>query len=84
MSSIRQTDLPTSFECSSSARVGVSGIKYSSIVEVNGTFRVFVNTVKQAGHNLVYFSFTEFTQAAAFLLSEHRVSLLITSAADTG
>ncbi|KAF7594222.1 hypothetical protein BBP40_009773 [Aspergillus hancockii] len=41
----------------------VAGIKDPSIVEIDGVYHVFASTAKASGYNLVYFSFTDFSQA---------------------
>jgi predicted GH43/DUF377 family glycosyl hydrolase len=66
-----RTNLPNSFQWSSSGPIispkddshKVAGIKDPSIVEVSGVYHVFVSTAKASGYNLVYFSFTDFSQA---------------------
>ncbi|KAF2233692.1 glycoside hydrolase family 62 protein [Viridothelium virens] len=63
--------LPTGFTWSSSAAlVGpkndseeLAAIKDPSIVEINGTYHVFASTAKESGYGLVYFNFTDFSQA---------------------
>jgi hypothetical protein len=63
--------LPTSFQWSSSPAYiypksdseNLAGIKDPSIVEVDGTYHVFASTAKSSGYNLVYLSFTDFSQA---------------------
>ncbi|GIJ83038.1 hypothetical protein Asppvi_001555 [Aspergillus pseudoviridinutans] len=63
--------LPTSFKWSSTgALVGpkndgrnIAGIKDPSIIEVDGTYHVFASTAQASGYNLVYFNFTDFSQA---------------------
>lgn len=63
--------LPSSFQWTSSGPLvgakndgrGVSGIKDPSIVYYDGKYHVFASTAQQSGYNLVYFSFTDFSQA---------------------
>ncbi|KAK4169563.1 family 62 putative glycoside hydrolase [Cladorrhinum sp. PSN259] len=43
----------------------IAGIKDPSIVLINGTYHVFASTAKEEGYNLVYFSFTNFSQAGS-------------------
>jgi hypothetical protein len=44
---------------------GIAGIKDPSIVYYNGRYHVFASTAQDAGYNLVYFSFTDFSQASS-------------------
>jgi len=71
---VRQSpSLPSSFQWSSSGILvspksdsyGIAGIKDPSIVYYNGKYHVFASTAKASGYNLVYFSFTDFSQANA-------------------
>jgi endo-1,4-beta-xylanase len=65
--------LPTSFRWSSTGPLigpkndgrGVAGIKDPSVVYYNGRYHVFASTAKAAGYNLVYTSFTDWSQASA-------------------
>ncbi|KAF8154964.1 glycosyl hydrolase family 62 protein [Crassisporium funariophilum] len=65
--------LPTSFRWSSSGILvspksdsyQLAGIKDPSIVFYNGRYHVFASTAKEAGYNLVYLNFTDFSQAAS-------------------
>ncbi|KAK1767527.1 glycosyl hydrolase [Phialemonium atrogriseum] len=72
MVTTRQTaGLPSSFEWSSSGALispkndsrNIAGIKDPSIVQINGTYHVFASTSQASGYNLVYLSFTDFSQA---------------------
>ena len=42
---------------------GIDGVKDPSIVEINGTYHVFISVANAAGYNLAYFNFTDFSQA---------------------
>jgi hypothetical protein len=68
----RQSDsLPSTFEWSSSGILispksdsyDLAGIKDPSIVYYNGAYHVFASTAKESGYNLVYITFTDFSQA---------------------
>ena len=41
----------------------LAGIKDPSIIYYNGAYHVFASTAKEAGYNLVYITFTDFSQA---------------------
>lgn len=41
----------------------IAGIKDPSVIEYEGTYHVFASTAKAEGYNLVYFNFTDFSQA---------------------
>ncbi|MEE6310833.1 non-reducing end alpha-L-arabinofuranosidase family hydrolase [Plantactinospora veratri] len=64
-------NLPTSFRWNSTGvLVGpknddreIAGIKDPSVVYHNGRYHVFASTAKSAGYNLVYFNFTDWSQA---------------------
>ena len=43
----------------------VAGIKDPTIVQINGTYHVFASTAQEAGYNLVYLNFTDFTKAGS-------------------
>ncbi|KAI9043255.1 uncharacterized protein KD926_004439 [Aspergillus affinis] len=68
-----QTTLPTSFRWTSSAPLiapksdsyNIAGLKDPSIVSYGGKYHVFASTAKASGYNLVYLSFSEFSQAAS-------------------
>ncbi len=63
--------LPTSFRWTSSGVLAgpkndgraIAGIKDPSVVFHNGRYHVFASTAKAAGYNLVYFNFTDWSQA---------------------
>ncbi len=63
--------LPSSFKWSSSGPLispksdshNIAGIKDPSIVYYNGAYHVFASTATAAGYNLVYLTFTDFSQA---------------------
>ncbi|MFE9957351.1 non-reducing end alpha-L-arabinofuranosidase family hydrolase [Micromonospora sp. NPDC005299] len=63
--------LPSSFRWSSSGALigpkndgrGIAGIKDPSVVYYNGRYHVFASTAKSSGYNLVYTSFTDWSQA---------------------
>lgn len=63
--------LPSSFEWSSTGPLvgpkndgrNIAGIKDPSIVEVDGTYHLFASTAQESGYNLVYLSFTDFSEA---------------------
>ncbi|CAG7849216.1 Alpha-L-arabinofuranosidase C; AltName: Full=Xylanase C; Flags: Precursor [Serendipita indica DSM 11827] len=63
--------LPSSFKWSSSGALvspkndsrNIKGIKDPSIVYYNGKYHVFASTAVASGYNLVYFSFSDFSQA---------------------
>ena len=63
--------LPSSFKWSSSGVLvspksdsyDIAGIKDPSIIEVDGTYHVFASAAKESGYTLVYFNFTDFSQA---------------------
>ncbi len=63
--------LPSSFRWSSSGPLvgpkndgrGIAGIKDPSVVFYNGKYHVFASTAKSSGYSLVYFSFTDWSQA---------------------
>ncbi|WP_207922824.1 non-reducing end alpha-L-arabinofuranosidase family hydrolase [Micromonospora sp. KC606] len=65
--------LPSSFRWSSTgALVGpkadgrnIAGIKDPSVVYHNGRYHVFASTAKSSGYNLVYFNFTDWSQAGS-------------------
>ncbi|KAJ3508831.1 hypothetical protein NLJ89_g5544 [Agrocybe chaxingu] len=65
--------LPSSFRWSSSAALigpktdsrNIAGIKDPSIVYYNGRWHVFASTAVSSGYNLVYISFTDWSQAGA-------------------
>ncbi|KAF2815794.1 uncharacterized protein BDZ99DRAFT_505478 [Mytilinidion resinicola] len=68
----RQTGSPpSSFRWSSSGVLigpksdsrNIAGIKDPSIVYYNGQYHVFASTAQSSGYNLVYLSFTDFSQA---------------------
>ncbi|KAF2497265.1 glycosyl hydrolase family 62 protein [Lophium mytilinum] len=68
----RQTgSLPSSFKWSSSGILispksdsrNIAGIKDPSIVFHDGKYHVFASTAQSSGYNLVYLSFTDFSQA---------------------
>lgn len=67
----QSVSLPSSFQWrSSGALIGpksdsrnLAAIKDPSIVYYNGKYHVFASTAKSSGYNLVYFSFTDFSQA---------------------
>ncbi|KAF2831258.1 glycoside hydrolase [Ophiobolus disseminans] len=67
------TSLPTNFTWTSSDILvspkndsrGVAGIKDPSIVIYNDAYHVFASTAKAEGYNLVYFNFTDFSEANA-------------------
>lgn len=66
-------ELPSSFEWSSTGPLigpkddgrDIAGIKDPSIVEINGTYHVFASTAQSAGYNLVYLSFSDFSEAGS-------------------
>ncbi|EMD94144.1 glycoside hydrolase family 62 protein [Bipolaris maydis ATCC 48331] len=41
----------------------IQGIKDPTIIQNNGVYHVFASTAKEAGYNLVYFNFTDFSRA---------------------
>ncbi|KAF2035982.1 glycoside hydrolase [Setomelanomma holmii] len=41
----------------------IAGIKDPSIIQVDDTYHVFASTARSEGYNLVYFNFTDFTEA---------------------
>ncbi|KAI9694251.1 MAG: hypothetical protein M1820_009109 [Bogoriella megaspora] len=41
----------------------IAGVKDPSIVEIDGTYHVFASTAQASGYSLVYFNFTDFSQA---------------------
>lgn len=63
--------LPSSLRWNSSGQLvgpkndgrGIAGIKDPSVVYHNGRYHVFASTAQSAGYNLVYFSFTDWSQA---------------------
>jgi endo-1,4-beta-xylanase len=66
--------LPASFRWSSSnalvapksdATHTIAGVKDPSVVYANGKWHVFASTANSAGYNLVYLSFTDWSQAGA-------------------
>nr|WP_227996687.1 non-reducing end alpha-L-arabinofuranosidase family hydrolase [Glycomyces albidus] len=67
--------LPTSFAWSSSgilagpkpdaAHPNIAGLKDPSVVFHNGRWHVFASIASSAGYNLVYFNFTDWSQAAS-------------------
>ncbi|KAH8426499.1 uncharacterized protein LDX57_004234 [Aspergillus melleus] len=70
---VRRDSLPTSFQWSSSGPLiapksdsyNIAGIKDPSIVYHGGKYHVFASTAKASGYNLVYLSFSDFSQAAS-------------------
>ncbi|KAI9041374.1 uncharacterized protein KD926_006950 [Aspergillus affinis] len=70
---VRKASLPTSFQWSSSGPLiapkndnyNIAGIKDPSIVYHGGKYHVFASTAKASGYNLVYLSFSDFSQAAS-------------------
>ncbi|KAK1750362.1 glycosyl hydrolase [Echria macrotheca] len=66
-----RADIPTTFTWSSTGPLifpkddarQLAGIKDPTIVEINGTYHVFASTSQEAGYNLVYFNFTDFSRA---------------------
>jgi endo-1,4-beta-xylanase len=65
--------LPSSFRWSSTGPLigpkndgrDIAGIKDPSVVYYNGKYHVFASTAKAAGYNLVYTSFTDWSQASS-------------------
>jgi Glycosyl hydrolase family 62/Cellulose binding domain len=65
--------LPSSFQWSSSGVLigpkndgrGIAGIKDPSVVYYNGRYHVFASTAMASGYNLVYTSFSDWSQAAS-------------------
>ncbi len=65
--------LPSSFRWSSSGALigpksdgrGIAGIKDPSVVYYNGKYHVFASTAQSSGYNLVYTSFTDWSQAGS-------------------
>nr|WP_260337571.1 non-reducing end alpha-L-arabinofuranosidase family hydrolase [Phytomonospora endophytica] len=63
--------MPSSYQWSSSGSLvgpkndgrGIAGIKDPTVVQHNGRYHVFASTAKSAGYNLVYFNFTDWSQA---------------------
>lgn len=63
--------LPANFRWSSSGQLAgpkndgrnIAGIKDFSVVFYNGRYHVFASTAQSAGYNLVYFNFTDWSQA---------------------
>ncbi|KAK1144859.1 hypothetical protein N8T08_004872 [Aspergillus melleus] len=70
---VRKDSLPTSFQWSSSGPLiapksdsyNIAGIKDPSIVYHGDKYHVFASTAKASGYNLVYLSFSDFSQAAS-------------------
>jgi len=66
-------NLPASFSWSSTGPLigpksdgrGIAGIKDPSVVYHNGRYHVFASTAQAAGYNMVYTSFTDWSQASA-------------------
>ncbi len=65
--------LPSTFQWTSTGPLvypkndtrNIAGIKDPSVVLINGTYHVFASTAQESGYNLVYFNFTDFSQADA-------------------
>ncbi|WP_199752394.1 non-reducing end alpha-L-arabinofuranosidase family hydrolase [Actinoplanes sp. ATCC 53533] len=65
--------LPSSFRWTSTGPLigpkndgrGIAGIKDPSVVFFNGRYHVFASTARAAGYNLVYTSFTDWSQAGS-------------------
>ncbi|WP_241773988.1 non-reducing end alpha-L-arabinofuranosidase family hydrolase [Micromonospora haikouensis] len=65
--------LPSSFRWSSSGALvgpkndgrGIAGIKDPSVVYHDGKYHVFASTAQSSGYNLVYFTFTDWSQAGS-------------------
>ncbi|KAF2680271.1 glycoside hydrolase family 62 protein [Lentithecium fluviatile CBS 122367] len=69
----QNTTLPSTFKWTSTDILvspkndsrGIAGIKDPSIVYYRNTYHVFASTAKAEGYNLVYFNFTNFSEAGA-------------------
>jgi endo-1,4-beta-xylanase len=69
--------LPSSFRWSSSGILAgpkndgraIAGLKDPSVVFHNGRYHVFASTAKSAGYSLVYFNFTDWSQAGSAAFS---------------
>ena len=65
--------LPSSFQWTSTGPLigpksdgrGIAGIKDPSVVYANGRYHVFASTAQASGYNMVYTSFTDWSQASA-------------------
>jgi hypothetical protein len=69
----QSTNLPSNLSWTSSSSLvspkkdsrNISGIKDPSIVFYNNAYHVFASTAVEAGYNMVYFNFTDFSKANA-------------------